>query len=665
MNPELERQEELLAEIKSLKKENRLLKMKSKLSDADLNNALEAAKQADSSKSKFLTTMSHEIRTPLNSIIGVSDIELINKKHSKETKDAFSRINNSGKLLLGIINDILDLSKLESGKLEIVPNKYETASLINDIAQFNLLNIGDKQIDFIVKVPETLPSVLYGDELRIRQVLNNMLSNAVKYTQQGSVTFEVDAKPRDYGHALIFRVKDTGQGMSREQLVALHEKNSIFNHGENRTAEGAGLGMSISIKVVEMMDGMIDVESEPGGGSLFTIYLPQQRVEGNDTTIGKEIAESLQSLKFTGTAKAKLERDYMPYGKVLIVDDMNTNLFVAQGLMKPYGLEIETALSGFEALDKVRGGSTYDVVFMDHMMPEMDGMETTKQLRKVGYQHPVVALTANAMVGQAEEFIKNGFDDFMAKPIDIMQLNDILNKLVRDKQSDEVLEDAKKQKEKLDNEEATEVSEDSEDTESTDPLELLRRIDELDVDSAIEAMSGMPDLYVETVKLTLRLLSERIQKMDAFIDSDIKAFTIEVHGLKSSMRNIGATALGNNAASLERAAKEDDIPYCKENYPDFKAGLISLEERLKMAIPEEEDQRETADVSALLPALGEAKTAAEEYDRDGALEIINKHAAFAYDEETDEELKQIVFALEAFDCEDAMEKMEKLEERLK
>ncbi|MCL2224016.1 MAG: ATP-binding protein [Defluviitaleaceae bacterium] len=668
MNSVFEHHDALLIENKKLKEENRLLKKKVKTSDADISNALEAAKQANLSKSKFLTTMSHEIRTPLNAIIGISDIELLNKKATRGAKDAFGKINNSGKLLLGIINDILDLAELESGKMEIMPEKYDTAAMINDITQFNLLKMGEKELDLIVKVPETLPASLCGDELRIRQVLNNMLSNAINFTQQGSVTFEIDFKTRNYGGAIIFRIKDTGQGMSREQLIALHEQNSIFNRVENRTTEGAGMGISLSVKIVEMMDGMIDVESEPGEGTTVTIYLPQSKVEGDTATIGAATAESLKNLKFTGAEKAKLERAYMPYGKVLIVDDMNTNLFVAQGLMKPYGLTIETAISGFEALDKIRAGDTYDIIFMDHMMPEMDGMETTQRIRETGYTRAIVALTANALIGQAEEFMKNGFDGFIAKPINIGQLNDSLNTLIRDKQTPEVLENARLEKERLDSEEEDAPIENAEaDTDTDDdPLATLRKIDMLDVDPALDAMSGLPDLYIDTVKLTMRLLSERVEKMDKFLPTDIKAFTIEVHGLKSSMKNIGASKLGSQAAKLERNALDGNHDYCNENYPPFKEGLLTLESLLKAALGDDgAEEKETAEVSSLLPALEEAKTAAESYDRDTAMDIITKHAAFSYDEETDKTLQEVINALEVFDCTAAFDKLQELQDKIK
>jgi len=386
----------------------------------DVNNALEAAKQANLSKSKLLSTMSHEIRTPMNAIIGISDIELDRSVHSTETRESFEKINNAGKMLLGIITDILDLSKIETGKLELIPVKYETASLINDITRLNLMRIDENPIDFIINVSDKLPSKLFGDDLRIKQALNHILSNAVKFTEKGSITFTVSSKKSGEDILLTFTISDTGIGMSKEQLASLYDKYAAFSHEANRSKDGIGIGMTITKSLVDMMNGKISAKSVPGKGSVFTLTLIQKAADGS-VEIGKEIAQSLQNFKFTGMRRAKLVRDYMPYGSVLIVDDMKINLLVVNGLLEPYGLTLDNALSGFEALDKIRGGSVYDIIFMDHMMPGLDGMEVTKQLREENYSYPIVALTANSIVGQDEVFMQNGFDGFIAKPIDTWQ----------------------------------------------------------------------------------------------------------------------------------------------------------------------------------------------------------------------------------------------------
>ena len=647
-------------------------------------SATKAAQEANLSKSNFLATMSHEIRTPMNAILGISDIELERENHPPETRDSFDRIKNSGKTLLGIINDILDLSKIETGKLELIPIKYETASLINDTVRLNIMRLGGKPIDFIVKVNESLPYLLIGDELRIKQILNNLLSNAIKYTNQGSVTFEVDSQSAIDGVTLIFKISDTGQGMTQEQLMALYDEYSMFNLELNRMTEGTGLGMSITKNLIEMMSGQIVAESQPGVGSVFTVSLLQQQADNG--VIGKELADSLESFKFTSKVqRAEIVREYMPYGKVLIVDDMDANLFVAKGLLKPYGLEIETTMSGYEAIDQIRAGNQYDIIFMDYMMPGMDGLKTTQLIREEGYTRPIVALTANAISGQAEIFLENGFDDFISKPIDTRHLNYVLNKQIRDKQPPEVIEEARRQKNAThQNENVIKVSIGdgsflSPESESTSqiinqetphsdfqlPLSILKTIDGLNVDSALDAMSGLQDVYLDTVKLTVKLLPERIDKMDQFIDSDIKSFTLEVHGLKSVLKNIGATDLGNKASWLERAALENDQPFCIEYYPSFRTALVELEERLNKAIPTIEVQKNVAvDTVEFSQAISEAKIAVKEFDRDIALEVLAAHSGFTYGEETDRLLKDVISALEMFDCEKALEILTKLSDSM-
>jgi len=293
-------------------------------------------------------------------------------------------------------------------------------------------------------VDETMPAYMLGDEIRIKQILNNVLSNAFKYTDKGSVSMyvhtEIDDRNPDRA-ILVITVSDTGQGMDKEQVDKLFEVYSRFNLEANRLTEGTGLGMSITRNLINLMEGSISVESEPGKGSIFTIRLPQGIEDSKQ--IGRKTAENLSKLHTTGLTQMKrvqITREPMPYGKVLIVDDVDMNIYVAKGLMTPYELQIDSAESGFAAIEMIEKGNEYDIVFMDHMMPQMDGIETTKRLRDMGYTRPIVALTANAVVGQSNLFLNNGFDDFISKPIDIRNLNVVLNRMIRDKQPTEVLE---------------------------------------------------------------------------------------------------------------------------------------------------------------------------------------------------------------------------------
>jgi signal transduction histidine kinase/DNA-binding response OmpR family regulator len=493
-------------------------------------------------KSNFLATMSHEIRTPLNAILGMTEIQMQNTSHPPSTSEAFIKINNSGNLLLNIINDILDLSKIEAGKLELVPVKYEVARLINDIIQLNYIRYVSKPIEFKIEVDENIPAFLVGDDLRIKQILNNLLSNAFKYTDEGTVTLSVKAECVGRGGGavmvtLIFEVNDTGQGMSPEQVNKLFDEYTRFNMEANRTTEGAGLGMTITQSLVSLMYGKIDVKSALDEGTIITVRLPQKTDGiGIRSFLGKEAAENLHNYKQSSTIqikKAQITHEYMPYGHILIVDDVETNLYVAKGLMLPYGLKIDLATSGFEAIEKVKEGINYDVIFMDHMMPKMDGLEATKQLRKMGYAKSVVALTANALTGQAEMFLKNGFDDFISKPIDIRQLNVTLNRLIRDKQPSEVIEAAQKEKAEMDKRQGVKSGFQQAD------LQLAK-------------------IFARDAEKAVNVIQDSIQK-NLSDEKDLQMYIINVHAMKSALANIGEKELSAVAFRLEQAGREKDF----------------------------------------------------------------------------------------------------------
>jgi signal transduction histidine kinase/DNA-binding response OmpR family regulator len=428
--------------------------------DAKIHEA-DKAILANRVKSDFLAKMSHEIRSPMNVILGIVEMQLENRDLPPETLIALGKMQNSGHLLLNIINDILDLSKIESGKMELVKGNYDIPSLINDTVQFNVIRFDSKPVKFILNIDENIPLNLFGDPLRIKQILNNLLSNSFKYTDMGEVELSFSAEASGAGApgadkpvTLVIKVSDTGQGMSQEQLDKLFDDYTRFNIDPKRQIQGTGLGMSVTKRFIDMMNGEITVKSEPGKGTEFIIRIPQGYVDS--AVLGKASVDNLQKLCATREAKESattMNRDYMPYGKVLVVDDMEPNLYVTNMVLAPYGLAISTAKSGQEAIDKVKSGKVYDIIFMDHYMPLMDGVEATKIIRELGYKHPIVALTANALVGQAKIFLENGFSGFLAKPIDTRQLNSTLNKFVRDKYPVEVVEAARKNK-KPDEEEA-------------------------------------------------------------------------------------------------------------------------------------------------------------------------------------------------------------------
>jgi len=519
----------------------------------------EIAEESNKAKSDFLARMSHEIRTPMNAILGITEIQLQDEIHTPEIKEAFERIYNSGSLLLGIINDILDLSKIEAGKLVLNPVQYDIASLIHDTAQINMMRYEAKSIEFVLDVKEDLPLLFIGDELRIKQILNNLLSNAFKYTERGAVkltVYDEPANPKDASKKIIvFIISDTGQGMTAEQVRELGTEYARFNLEANRKTEGTGLGMNITRNLIQLMNGSIDVESMPRIGSTFTVRLPQDRA--SSAVIGKEIAENLMRLNLDSSVKLRafqMKKEYMPYGRVLVVDDVETNLYVARGLLTPYGLLVETALSGFEAIDKIKAGSTYDIIFMDHMMPKMDGIETTKFIRGLGYSQPIVALTANALAGQAAMFMENGFDDFISKPIDIRQLNLVLNKLIRDKYPANVVEAARKQK-------------------------------ALMYSSGIQKKVLDPYLAEVFVRDAKKAITEMETIFSNFLNNfsreeDMLAFVINVHAMKSALANIEEPVLSVEAANLEQAGRENNIDIILAEFPSFFEMLKAIVKKL-------------------------------------------------------------------------------------
>ena len=550
-------------------------------------------------KSNFLATMSHEIRTPLNAILGMTEIQMQNNSHPPATSEAFMKINNSGNLLLNIINDILDLSKIEAGKLELVPVKYEVSSLINDIIQLNYIRYESKPIEFKITIDPNIPSVLVGDELRIKQILNNLLSNAFKYTAQGIVELLINAEIVGRGGGaviitLIFQVKDTGQGMTAEQISKLFDEYTRFNMEANRTTEGAGLGMTITKNLVDLMYGKIIVKSTVGEGTHVTIRLPQKLDGfGIRSLLGKEVADNLRLFKQSNAVqykKTQISHEYMPYGKILIVDDVETNLYVAKGLMMPYSLKIDLATSGFEAIDKVKAGDVYDIIFMDHMMPKMDGIETTKQLRNMNYKNPIVALTANALAGQAEMFLKNGFDDFISKPIDVRQLNVVLNKLIRDKQPIEVIEAAQKEKSKIEQKPIVDQG--------------YRQID-----------LQLAQIFARDAEKALKVLQTCMHN-NINDDNDIQMYIINVHAMKSALANIGEKELSSTALRLEQAGREKDINVLLSETNEFIDKLSKVVNEIKLKnIVNEVKEDSTEDLVILNEQLKIIKDACAAYDK--------------------------------------------------
>ncbi|MDR0463601.1 MAG: transporter substrate-binding domain-containing protein, partial [Treponema sp.] len=561
----------------------------------ELVAAKEFAERSSRYKSSFLANMSHEIRTPMNTILGIAEIQLQEKTHGPETQEAFSKIYESGDILLNIINDLLDLSKIEAGKFEINPAKYDISSLINDTALLNRLRYDSNPVEFILNMDENTPLELFGDELRIKQILNNILSNAFKYTDQGKVELSVSVEPSaeslpDKDVTLIFRVSDTGQGMTKKQIETLFDEYTRFNLNTNRAIIGTGLGMSITMRLVNEMNGTITVDSEPGSGSVFTVRIPQKQT--GSAVCGSALVNKLQNFNFqstTITKKLQFLREYMPYGSVLIVDDMDSNIYVTKGMLLPYGINVETASSGLEAIEKIKSGKSYDIIFMDHMMPKMDGIAAVKIIRGMGYSNTIIALTANALIGRAEMFMKNGFDGFISKPIDSRELNLVLNDYIKSKKPPEIVEKARKEQ--------------SEKNIKITPIILN---------------SEKEKFFIYDAENALKILETIIKKLPEIDNEEKELYITTVHGIKSALANTGETEASAFAKKLEQAGEENDLTQITNETPEFINTLKSLIEKFKPAENNNNAEMTAQDKDFLYEKLKEIITSCAVFDKNTA-----------------------------------------------
>ena len=539
---------------------NKLVHLQTSVDITEIDEAKEHAIEANKAKSNFLAKISHEIRTPMNAILGIAEIQIQSKQLPLDAREALEKIYDSGYLLLNLINDILDLSKIEADKLELVPVNYDVPSLINDTVQINMIKYNSKPVVFLLDIDTNLPLTLFGDELRIKQILNNILSNAFKYTDKGkvSLSFKVEQINTDARFVmLVINISDTGQGMTKEQISMLFDEYARFNTNVNRKVEGTGLGMNITKHLIKMMGGEISVESEPGKGSVFTVRLPQGKVD--DGVFSSKLIEDLKKFHIDKNLKTKrtlqITRDYMPYGSVLVVDDVETNLYVAKGLLSPYGLSIETASSGKEAIKKIKNGACYDIIFMDHFMPEMDGIETVKIIRELEYKNPIVALTANALTGQAEIFLANGFNGFISKPVDIRQLDFWLNKLIRDKQPQEIIKAARKQKTEPEGKEDNKIVHN----------QVNPKLAEIFIKDAKKALATLETLF-----------DNKFRRAD-----DIHTYVISVHAMKSALANIDENELSDFASKLEQTGREKNTEIMLKETPSFVNALKEVIEKIR------------------------------------------------------------------------------------
>lgn len=546
---------------------------------ARLLEAKEEAQAGTRAKSAFLAIMSHEMRTPLNAIIGLSELMLGNGDVSGRQAENLEKIYSSGVTLLGIINDILDVSKIESGKFDVVSEEYDVPSLVNDTLSLNVMRLGSKPITFNIEVDENLPARLVGDELRVKQIFSNLLSNAFKYTDQGSVTLKIFSEREGDTVWLCGEIADTGVGIRPEDMKNLFLEYTQLNAGSSRAIEGTGLGLSITRKLVEIMGGEITVSSEYGRGSTFAFRVRQ--VFATDKRIGPEIVDSLRSFAYAVRKRdrsAKLIRIQLPYARVLVVDDVQTNLDVARGMLKPYGMEIDCVTSGQAAVDLIREETIrYDAIFMDHMMPGMDGIEAVRIIRNdinTDYARtiPIIALTANAIAGSEDLFLQNGFQAFLAKPIDINRMDAAINRWIRnrDKEIECGLHIPDPQ------EEGGAVPSDAA-GDRIRPFLLTFSIVGMDLRAGLERFGGDSATYLEVLRSFAANTPPLLEKLATEpVMEALDAYATIVHGIKGSSLGICAHDVGEKARVLEMAARSGDAAYVQNSTGNFAADANDL-----------------------------------------------------------------------------------------
>lgn len=557
---------------------------------------------ANEAKDKFLANMSHEIRTPINAVLGMDEMIIRESKEPNITEYALD-IQNAGRSLLALINDILDFSKIESGSMQILPIEYELSSLLNDCHNMIHMRASDKNLDFRIENNPELPKRLYGDELRIRQIIINLLTNAVKYTSEGSVTMSLDGEKTDDGRLLLkISVKDTGMGISPENQSKLFHSFQRVEELKNRNIEGTGLGLAITKQLIDLMNGSISVESELGKGSVFHVELPQRII--SEEKLGNFSENYMNAIN---QVKPYHESFQAPEGKILVVDDVPINLKVITALLKSTKLQIDTAESGQQCLEMITK-KQYHMIFLDHMMPNMDGIETLQNMLQLSgnrnQETPVIMLTANALAGAKKEYLDAGFKDYLSKPVRENELEEMLLKYLPkqlilnpeasnpDEKQPENRTDVPSSADRQPISEAVTARNASLPVsgylaKKIEALSYLDKLDFLDAAAGLHYCMNNKDLYLKILKAYLSPKPYELLTT-SYENQDWKNYQIQVHALKSSSLSIGACELSETAKKLEAAAKESNIGYIKEHHEECMNAYRKLLSQLSEVLGSED-----------------------------------------------------------------------------
>ena len=574
-----------------------------------LVEAADEAVSAGKAKSRFLAQMSHEIRTPINAVLGMNEM-ILRESDDDSIKEYASNIQTSGRNLLTLINSILDFSKIEEGKMEIIPVKYSTAELIETLMNSVAQRAEDKGLIFETHIGENIPSGLYGDDVRVAQVVINLLTNAVKYTNKGRIDLYISGNVKENNmFGLSVKVKDTGIGIKQEDLGKMFESFTRLEETRNRAVEGTGLGMSIVTRLLDMMGSELKVDSEYGRGSEFSFVVDQMITDSKP--LG-DIKERTIEHKESNTEEEFL---YAPNAKVLVVDDNEMNLKVMKNLLKLSGIRPDMAISGENALVMLKN-ETYDIVFLDHMMPKMDGIETLNEAKEkylLGPDTVVIALTANAVVGAKDMYLAAGFNDYLSKPVEIKTLEKTLVTYIRPEDisyltKDEIAKAEAKREEESNScprpfvngkpeerrqddrrhEERREVleflpSEEKEDKKeiSEDEFTSVLLENGINISDGLNFCADDMDFYKEILKDYASSSEDRIKELETTYINDLDLYTIKVHALKSVAKTVGDKSVFEKAYALEMASKDKNTVLVKEKNPELikeyrkKAGVIN------------------------------------------------------------------------------------------